>query len=191
MTNQMEQNNTLYTLIIFSENIAGLLNAVTSVFTRRQINIESLNVSASSIQGLHRYTITCFSAECTMKKVTKQTEKKIGVVRASYFVSSEIYIQEVALFKLSTPKMLEHGEISKTIRIHSGKIVEVNPIYSIVTIDGMTDEILSLYENLTQWDCILQFVRSGAIAITKNRRELLDEYLAEREKKFNENEGRC
>ena len=46
MTNQMEQNNTLYTLIIFSENIAGLLNAVTSVFTRRQINIESLNVSA-------------------------------------------------------------------------------------------------------------------------------------------------
>ena len=53
------------------------------------------------------------------------------------------------------------------------------------------DEILSLYENLTQWDCILQFVRSGAIAITKNRRELLDEYLAEREKKFNENEGRC
>ena len=61
MTNQMEQNNTLYTLIIFSENIAGLLNAVTSVFTRRQINIESLNVSASSIQGLHRYTITCFS----------------------------------------------------------------------------------------------------------------------------------
>lgn len=126
-----------------------------------------------------------------MKKVTKQIEKKIGVVRASYFVSSEIYIQEVALFKLSTPKMLEHGEISKTIRIHSGKIVEVNPIYSIVTIDGMTDEILSLYENLTQWDCILQFVRSGAIAITKNRRELLDEYLAEREKKFNENEGRC
>ena len=190
MTNQMEQNNTLYTLIIFSENIAGLLNAVTSVFTRRQINIESLNVSASSIQGLHRCTITCFSDECTMKKVTKQIEKKIGVVRASYFVSSEIYIQEVALFKLSTPKMLEHGEISKTIRIHSGKIVEVNPIYSIVTIDGMTDEILSLYENLTQWDCILQFVRSGAIAITKNRRELLDEYLAEREKKFNENEGR-
>ena len=191
MTNQMEQNNTLYTLIIFSENIAGLLNAVTSVFTRRQINIESLNVSASSIQGLHRYTITCLSDECTMKKVTKQIEKKIGVVRASYFVSSEIYIQEVALFKLSTPKMLEHGEISKTIRIHSGKIVEVNPIYSIVTIDGMTDEILSLYENLTQWDCILQFVRSGAIAITKNRRELLDEYLAEREKKFNEDEGRC
>ena len=40
---------TLYTIIVHSENIAGLLNQVTAVFTRQQINIESLNVSASSI----------------------------------------------------------------------------------------------------------------------------------------------
>ena len=38
----------LYTIIVHSENIAGLLNQVTAVFTRRQINIESLNVSASA-----------------------------------------------------------------------------------------------------------------------------------------------
>ena len=76
----MDTEKTLYTLIIFSENIAGLLNEITSVFTRRQINIESLNVSASSIEGLHRYTITCWSDDCTIHKVTKQIEKKIGVV---------------------------------------------------------------------------------------------------------------
>ena len=44
-------DKTLYTIIVHSENIAGLLNQVTAVFTRRQINIESLNVSASSIKG--------------------------------------------------------------------------------------------------------------------------------------------
>ena len=38
----------LYTMIVYSENIAGLLNQITAVFTRRQINIESLNVSASA-----------------------------------------------------------------------------------------------------------------------------------------------
>ena len=42
----------LYTIIVHSENFAGLLNQVTAVFTRRQINIESLNVSASSIKGV-------------------------------------------------------------------------------------------------------------------------------------------
>ena len=34
----------LYTIIVFSENLAGVLNTVTNVFTRRQLNIESLNV---------------------------------------------------------------------------------------------------------------------------------------------------
>ena len=48
-------DKTLYTIIVHSENIAGLLNQVTAVFTRRQINIESLNVSASSIKGVHKY----------------------------------------------------------------------------------------------------------------------------------------
>ena len=53
-------DKTLYTIIVHSENIAGLLNQVTAVFTRRQINIESLNVSASSIKGsaqIHHYLL--------------------------------------------------------------------------------------------------------------------------------------
>lgn len=44
-------DKTLYTIIVHSENFAGLLNQVTAVFTRRQINIESLNVSAFVHQG--------------------------------------------------------------------------------------------------------------------------------------------
>ena len=43
-----------YTLLVYSENIAGILNQITAVFTRRQVNIESLNVSASSIEGVHK-----------------------------------------------------------------------------------------------------------------------------------------
>ncbi len=36
-----QEKKTFYTLIVFSENFAGLLNQVTAVFTRRQVNIES------------------------------------------------------------------------------------------------------------------------------------------------------
>lgn len=52
---QQKDGKTLYTLIIFSENLAGILNQITNVFTRRQLNIESLNVSAS---GTETYTAT-------------------------------------------------------------------------------------------------------------------------------------
>ena len=71
----MEQK--LFTLQVYTENIAGILNQITAVFTRRQIDIESLNVSPSSIKGIHKYTITAYSDEEMMKKVVKQIEKKI------------------------------------------------------------------------------------------------------------------
>lgn len=185
-----QDSKTLYTFIIFSENTSGVLNEITSVFARRQVNIESLNTSASSIEGLHRYTITCYGDELTMEKVSKQIAKKIGVVRSDYYVSSDVYTQEVALYKISTDKLLKHPEISRAIRHHSGSIIEVNPTYAVVSMVGLTDEIVSLFQCLKQYDCVLQYVRSGAIAITRNKRELLNEYLDERQRRYEEAEQR-
>lgn len=175
--NNCPEGVNLYTIMTYSENFAGILNQITAVFTRRQVNIESLNVCASSTPGVHKYTITCFCTEETVQLITKQIEKKIDVLKAMYYKQDEIFIQEVALFKLSTSKLLENREISKVIRVHSAKIVEVNETYSIVNITGMPEDIESIYAQLAALDCVLQFVRSGAIAVTKNPRELLDEYL--------------
>lgn len=179
----MERDDTLYTLIIFSENLPGVLNHITTIFTRRQINIESLNVSASSIEGLHRYTITCYATEYLIKKITKQIEKIIDVVSANYFTENEIFTLETALYKLSTPAVLENREISKVIRIFGAKIVEVNSTYSIVTMEGLTEEITNLYKHLKILDCVLQFVHSGSIAVTKSRREFVSEFIESRNRK--------
>ena len=100
----MDNNKTLYTIIVHSENIAGLLNQVTAVFTRRQINIESLNVSASSIKGVHKYTITCWTTPDIVEKVVRQIEKKMDVIQAHYFTDKEIFQREVAMYKVSTPE---------------------------------------------------------------------------------------
>ena len=174
----MESDETLFTLIIFSENLPGVLNHITTVFTRRQVNIESLNVSASSIEGLHRYTITCYCTEEQVSKIAKQIEKIIDVVSASYFTEDDIFTLETALFKLSTPVVLENSQVSKEIR--TAKFVEVNSTYSIVSMEGMTEEINALYKHLKVLDCILQFVHSGSIAVTKSTREFVTEYLARR-----------
>lgn len=181
----MEQDNkTLYTILVFSENLAGLLNQITAVFTRRQVNIESLNVSASSIKGIHKYTITCYSDEETIDKITRQIEKKIDVIQAHYFTDNEIFIQECGLIKIATQVMLDDKEVSRQIRIHDANIVEVNPTYSIVTKCGLTEEIESLYQALKDCNCILQYVRSGRIAITKSCIEHISEYINEREQEY-------
>ena len=175
---------TLYTIIVHSENFAGLLNQVTAVFTRRQINIESLNVSASSIKGVHKYTITAWTDSETIEKVVKQITKRIDVLQAHYFTDDEIYQHEIALYKLSTPTLEQQPEVSKVIRKFSARIVEVNPVFSIVEKNGMSEDITSLYEELRAQDCVLQFVRSGRVAITTSCFERVNEYLAEREARY-------
>ena len=75
----MEENRKkLYTLLVYSENVAGILNQVTAVFTRRQVNIESLNVSASSIPGVHKYTITAWSDEDQIVKMLGATKTRLS-----------------------------------------------------------------------------------------------------------------
>ena len=177
-------DKTLYTLIVHSENFAGLLNQVTAVFTRRQINIESLNVSASSIKGVHKYTITAWTDKDTIEKVVKQIEKKIDVLQAHYFTEDEIYFHEIALYKVSMPEFQSQPEASKVIRRYSAHIVEVNPTFSIVEMVGMSDDITSLYQELKQLNCVLQFVRSGRIAVSTSCFERVNEYLAHREERY-------
>ena len=174
----------LYTIIVHSENIAGLLNQVTAVFTRRQINIESLNVSASSIKGVHKYTITAWTDAETIEKVVKQIERKIDVLQAHYFVDEEIYQHEIALYKLSTPEFQSNPMASKVIRRHNARIVEVNPVYCIVEKNGMSEDITGLYEELNELNCVLQFVRSGRVAITTSCFERVSEYLDMREEQY-------
>ena len=180
----MNSNKTLYTIIVHSENIAGILNQITAVFTRRQINIESLNVSASSIKGVHKYTITCWTTPDVIDKVVTQIEKKIDVIQAHYFTDKEIFQREVAMYKVATPEFQANPEASKVIRRYSAHIVEVNPTFSIVEMVGMSDDITSLYQELKQLNCVLQFVRSGRVAITTSCFERVNEYLAHREERY-------
>lgn len=171
----MEQK--FYTLLVYSENVAGILNQVTAVFTRRQVNIESLNVSASSIEGVHKYTITCWSDEDQIEKITKQIERKIDVVKANYYTDDELFIHEVALYKIATPVLLDNPEVSRTIRKHDARMMEVNPKYSTVLLAGLTEDIADLYHQLIRFDCLLQYSRSGRIAVTRSFEEPVSDFL--------------
>lgn len=176
----------LYTLLVFSENIAGILNQITAVFTRRQVNIESLNVSASSIQGIHKYTITAWSDKSQIEKITRQIEKKIDVVKADFYTDDQLFIHEVALFKLSTPEVMKNPEISRVIRRSDAHVLEMNPTYVAVMLGGQTEDIQRLYETLNDFGCLLQYTRSGRIAVTRSTEESVSNYLNKREREHAE-----
>lgn len=177
----MGNENKLYTLLVYSENIAGILNQITAVFTRRQVNIESLNVSASSIDGLHKYTITAWSDDDQISKITKQIEKKIDVVKAKYYTDDELFIRETGFYKLDTKIVMGNSEVSRTIRKFEANIMEVNPTYVIVMKNGVTEEITNLFYALNEFECVFQYTRSGRIAVTRSKQEEVSKFLEQRE----------
>lgn len=174
----------LYTLIVHSENFAGLLNQITAVFTRLQINIESLNVSASSIAGLHKYTITAFTDEETIEKVSKQIEKKVDVISAHYFTDDQLFSYEVALFKLSMPEFHSEPKVLRLISQYGANLLEVNNVFVVIVKTGTSEEITALHEELQKYNVVLQFVRSGRVAVTTSYYEKVNEFLEKRESDY-------
>ena len=175
----------LYTVIIFSYNILGLLNQIRIIFTRRQLNIESLSVSGSAIEGVHKFTITTYSDRETMEKLVKQIEKRIDVLRAFFYTDDEIIFQEVALYKVPTDKLLDDRSIEDLIRKHNARILEVNRTYTVIEKSGHPDETQSLFEELSRYD-VMQFVRSGRVAITKSTVEHVSIFLQEQQYRQNQ-----
>lgn len=174
----MEQQ--LFTVTVFTENQAGLLNQISVIFYRRGLNIESLSVSPSSIEGIHKFTITCLSNRAMMERVVKQIEKRIDVLRAFLYTDDEIVYQEVALYKVPTLQLLDDTSVEDVIRRHSARILEITREYVIIEKTGHSEETEALFRELQKYD-IRQFVRSGRVAVTKSTREYFSMFLQEQE----------
>ena len=114
-----------YTISVFTEDMVGLLNRVTIVFTRRKINIESIAASDSEVQNIHRYTIVINETEDLVKKVTLQLDKQVEVIKAVYHLDEEIIYQEIALFKVPTNILMQGGEAEHIVRSHHARVLSV------------------------------------------------------------------
>jgi len=176
----------LYTVIIFSENTVGLLNQITIIFTRRQLNIETLSVSPSAIKGIHKFTITTFSDQDTMDKVVKQIDKRVDILKAYYNVDEELVYQEIALYKVSTQLFIQNGKVEELIRKHNARILEINDSSVVLEKTGHYEETQAMFNELSQSIGVLQFIRSGRVAITKSKVERLSDMLNTLERKLEE-----
>ena len=160
-----------YPISVFTEDIVGMLNRVTIIFTRRKINIESIAASESEIPNIHRYTLVISEAEDMVKKVVLQLEKQVEVVKAVYHKDSEVVYQEIALYKVPTEVLLSGGEAEKIVRAHHARVLSVEPAFTVIEKTGHKDETQALFDELEPYG-MLEFVRSGRVAITKPMKTL-------------------
>ena len=160
-----------YTVSIFTEDVVGILNRVTIIFTRRKINIESIAASESELEGVHRYTIVIHESEDLVRKVVLQLEKQIEIITAVYQEDDETIYQEIALYKVPTDVLASGGEAEKIVRAHFARVLTVEPEFTVLEKTGHKRETQDLFDDLKPYG-ILEFVRSGRVAITKPMRTL-------------------
>ncbi len=173
-----ENNNTLkhslagvggkqeYTITVYTENQIGLLNRIAIIFSRRKINIESLNTSPSEVDSVHRFTIVINETEDVVRKLCRQIEKQVEVLKAYYNTNEEIIWQELALYKVPTDIIAEEVKVERLLREHGAKAVVIRKDYTVFEVAGQREETDGLIKVLEPYG-LIEFVRSARVAIIK------------------------
>ena len=161
-------DKTSYTISIYSENNVGLLNRISAIFLKRHINIESLTTSQSEIKDVFRFIIIVNVEEDKVKKLIKQIEKQVDVIKAYYHTDEETIFQESALYKVKSSALFEERHIQNIIKDSHANIVTVSPEYFVIEKTGFRNETDRLYYDLAPFG-LLQFVRSGRISVSKSK----------------------
>lgn len=156
-----------YTLTIYSENQIGIISRIAILFSRRKINIESFSASPSEAQGIFRFTVLVNESEDVVWKLCRQLEKQVDILKAYYNTDEEIIWQEQALFKVPTQEIAEKARVERLLRKYGAQVVVIRNDYTVFETSGHSEEIDGLTETLTEYG-LIEFVRSGRIAIIKN-----------------------
>ena len=155
-----------FTVTVYTENQIGLLNRIAIMFSRRKINIESLNTSPSEIEGIHRFTIVINELEEVVKKLARQIEKQVEVLKAYYNTNDEIVWQELALYKVPTDEIAEKVKVERLLREYGARAVVIRKDYTVFETTGQREETDKLVAVLEPFG-LIEFVRSARVAIIK------------------------
>jgi len=155
-----------YTITVYTENQIGLLNRIAIIFSRRKINIESLNTSPSEIDSVHRFTIVINEFEEVVRKLCRQIEKQVEVLKAYYNTNEEIIWQELALYKVPTDIIAEEVKVERLLSQFGAKAVVIRKDYTVFEVSGQREETDSFIKVLEPYG-LIEFVRSARVAIIK------------------------
>ncbi|HXR83166.1 MAG TPA: acetolactate synthase small subunit [Hanamia sp.] len=155
-----------YTITVYSEDQIGILNRISIIFSRRKINIQTLNTSPSEVPGIHRFNIVIDETEEVIKKLVRQIEKQVDVLKAYYNTNDEIIWQEMALYKVPTEIIAEKAKVERLLHQFGARVVAIRKDYTVFETTGHREETDRLISALEPYG-LIEFVRSARVAIIK------------------------
>lgn len=153
------------TISVLVENRAGVLNRITSLFSRRAFNIDSLAVGVTDDPAVSRITIIVDSGNSVVEQVEKQLNKLVEVIKVRTLEESSMIGRELVLLKVSANSKTR-GNIMTICQICGAKVVDLSPTSMTMELSDTPDRVNAFEEMMRPFN-ILEVVRTGMIALQK------------------------
>ena len=156
----------IHTLSILAYNHPGVTSRITSLFTRRGYNLESITAGKSEEEGKLRFVIQLVVTEKNVEQISKQLYKILDVSKVSIVDKENHVAKELAFIKMKKDKTLFNSDIFQLIRLFNGKVVDLNKQGFIIELVETTQMIDSFIELIPK-GLISKITRSGNLSIDK------------------------
>ncbi len=154
-----------HVLSVLVKNSSGVLTRVSSLFSRRGYNIESLTVGQTENHENSRMTITLFTDEDMLQQVKKQLAKLEDVINVVNFKPKDSVCRELVLIKVKATKE-NRSEINETVNIFRSKIVDISNSTMTIELTGNESKV-SAFINLMKEIGIIELARTGVTALQR------------------------
>jgi len=156
-----------FTITVYTENQVGLLTRIAMIFSRRKVSIESMNSSPSESRDIYRFAIVINETEEAVRKICRQIEKQVEVLKVYFNTADEIVWQELALYKVPTEVIAEKVTVERLLRQYGARTVAIRHDYTVFETTGHREETDQLVAFLEPFG-LIEFVRSARVAIIKS-----------------------
>lgn len=153
------------TISVLVENRAGVLGRITSLFSRRAFNIDSLAVGVTDDPAISRITIIVDSGNSVVEQVEKQLNKLVEVIKVRTLEESSMIGRELMLIKVSANNRTREP-IMTICQICGARVTDLSPTSMTMELTD-TPERLNAFEEMMRSFHILEVARTGMIALQK------------------------
>lgn len=148
---------------LFVRNYTGVLLRVTSLFTRRGFNIDSLTVSPTSTNGYSRMTVRIQGDDEQVSQFVNQMMKLADVKKVEVLPESTAVVSELVFIKVNIDCDDKNKILSEASSFHAS-VVDLGEHTATFRASGLPQEIDELISRLEPYG-IKELVRTGAIAL--------------------------
>jgi acetolactate synthase-1/3 small subunit len=157
-----------HTFIVTVEDEPGVLNRVSSLFRRRNYNIESLTVGRTERPGVSRMTIVVVTDDAGAERFEAHLYKLVNVISVADITSAPAVYRDLAMIKVTAPQE-RRPEIVHLVEVFRARIVDLAPDSLTIEITGGEDKIDGLLDVLRPYG-VIEMARTGRLAMTRATR---------------------